>query len=369
MVEIDGRRAIAEGDFPLRALLQVKGTEQDGPSFVVDISVGKIKRWSAQPLPVFIVGVSTMTERFFAKSIDEIVTDDLGGRDPFEIDAKTIRVRLAPVEDLGLTVQEAIRAHYASSRLRLVNVPDVEITGHYFEVIARRDPESTSIPTAVWTVLWKSPPRPQHFATMVTELVRRARGHYARADLEPFLFFFSIFRSLEDRHCNLATARVEVVNPDHPRANELRRHLKMPDGYNVRRDRDLAESREYWQSITMAAATFRGYAEGVGSALDALTTAVFERLREPVVWDDGLDAAFKTITEVWGNQTVAPAECRMLERVLEEQYQCLLEHRLISRNTRNTYSPPAVRDEMLRERETKLRQCLGSWAIVLRNES
>lgn len=80
---------------------------------------------------------------------------------------------------------------------------------------------------------------------------------------------------------------MEVINPDHPRAEKLRRTLEMPHGYNVRQDRDVTESREFWQSITMSPGVFRTYAEGVGLALDALT--------EKVLGND----EFRRIEHVW----------------------------------------------------------------------
>ena len=366
--EVDGRRAIAQGEFPLRALFQVRATGDDTSECVLDIELDQIKRWAAQPLPVFLIGVSTPKERLFAKSIDDIVSEDLSGRDPFEIRTQRARVRPRAVENLGLVMKTAIEKHYAPSRLALSDVSNTEITSHYFEVLSRRDPAGVSIPTAVWDVLWKSPPRPQHFAAMVTELVRRARNQYGRTELRPILFFFNIFRSSEDRHYNVAAARVEVINLDHPRAEELKRTLEMPRGYNVRQDRDVVESREYWQSITMSPGVFRAYAEGVGLALDALADKVLERVRAGEwVWDDALNETFKGIKHIWENQTIAPPECRMLERVLEEQFECLLQHGYIWRNTRGRFDN-STRCEMLGELETKLTQSRGAWAVVLRTE-
>jgi hypothetical protein len=67
-------------------------------------------------------------------------------------------------------MKAAIEKHYAPSRLALSDLSDAEIASHYFEVLSQRDPtDAISIPTAVWDVLWKSAPRPQHFAAMVTD--------------------------------------------------------------------------------------------------------------------------------------------------------------------------------------------------------
>jgi hypothetical protein len=367
--ELDGRRSIAEGHFPLRALIQVRATADDTAELVLDVDIDQIKRWAAQPLPVFLVGVSTPTEKLFTKSIDNIVSDDLGGKDPFEMKTKTARVRLHSPEDLGLTLRAAMHQHYASSQLTLEDVPDSEIKNHYFEVLTRRNPESgVSIPTAIWAILWKSPPRPQHFAAMVTELITQGRWQYERSDPRPMLFFFNIFRSLEDRHNNVAAVRIHVVNPDHPNAETLRQQLDMPGGYKVTRERDVAESRQYFESIAMSPEVFRDYAKEVGPQLDALANEVLARARNGVqIWDDGLIGKFNAAKALWNNETVAPAECRMLEAVLEEQFECLLEHGVTWRNTRNQFAP-AMRASLLRELEIKLQQCVESWAVVLRAE-
>jgi hypothetical protein len=61
--EVDGRRASASGELPLRALFQVKATAEAIDECILDVEVDHLKRWAAQPLPVFVVGVSTATQR------------------------------------------------------------------------------------------------------------------------------------------------------------------------------------------------------------------------------------------------------------------------------------------------------------------
>lgn len=353
----------------MRALFQVRATEHDKSECVLDIKVDQIKRWAAQPLPVFLVGVGTTTGKLFAKSIDEIVVEDLAGKDPFEITTKTVRVRLKATEDLGATVRASIHNHYAAARLDLATMGDSEIKSHYFEVLSRRNPDDgASIPTSIWTVLWKSPPRPQHFAAMVTELKKRARRQYEHVEPRPMLFFFNIFCSAEDRHYDLAAARVDVINADHPRAEELRTVLQIADGYRVRLDRDLPESREYFQSIAVPPEEFREYAKKVGQALDTLTGKVLKRAKNARrAWDDALNAEFTVVNDLWNNQTVGPSECRMLEASLDEYFQCLLRHNVIERNRAQRF-PAAERVRLLEELETQLEQCRGSWSVVLRTE-
>ncbi len=93
-VEEGGRRAISEGCFALRALLQVKGTPRpDGAVFIDDIPLKQIVRWASQPLPVFLVGVrTTAPNAFYAKLIDDVVADDLHGKDPTTLESNTVRL-------------------------------------------------------------------------------------------------------------------------------------------------------------------------------------------------------------------------------------------------------------------------------------
>ena len=56
-----------------------------------------------------------------------------------------------------------------------------------------------------------------------------------------------------------------------------------------------------------------------------------------------------------------------VEAILEEHFQCLLEHKVIERNRANRF-PAAMAAQMLRDLETKLEQCRGSWAVALRIE-
>src|SRR5262245_34344203 len=109
-VEWQGRRAIAEGTFPLRALVQAKGKPSvEGHVFIDDLPVKQIVRWASQTLPVFIVGVATSSPpRFYAKSIDDVIEQDLESRDPTTLTTKTVRVRLPLVADLAALLSTAI---------------------------------------------------------------------------------------------------------------------------------------------------------------------------------------------------------------------------------------------------------------------
>ena len=169
-VEVDGRRNIAEGAFPLRALLQVKATAEAIGECVLDLDVDDLRRWAAQPLPVFVVGVSTANEAYFVKSIDDIVSEDLQGKNVFELRTKTARVRINPTDDVASTIRRTVESHYQALKLTLAGVSEDDRKAHYFEVLSQRDPEPIDlVPTVGWFILWKSPARPQHFAAVTVQ--------------------------------------------------------------------------------------------------------------------------------------------------------------------------------------------------------
>ena len=103
--EVDGRRAAATGDFPLRALFQVKAKAGAVEEFVLDVEIDHLKRWAAQPLPVFVVGVSVPTNHLFMKSVDQIISGDLAGRNLFDLQNQTNKhvIKILPGPRLPLS--------------------------------------------------------------------------------------------------------------------------------------------------------------------------------------------------------------------------------------------------------------------------
>jgi len=367
--EVDGRQAAAIGDFPLRALFQVKATAGAVDEFVLDVEIDHLKRWAAQPLPVFVVGVSVPTNQLFIKSVDQIIAGDLAGKNLFDLQNKTIRARLDATPDLALTVRNAIEHHYESLQLDLSEVTEDEIKAHYFEVLERWQPESFDlVPTVGWFVLWKSAPRPQHFAAMVSELARRARELNRDTHPKPAVFIFHVYRSVEDRHYNLAVARVDVVNPDHPNSIKIREVMEITDGYRVRQDRDVKPMREYMRSKTVTAEEFRRYARSVGPVFDALSNKVIARgASGGIVWDEQLNREFSALDKLWNDGPFAPPECRALDGVLSGYYGCLLSHNHVALRRAKDLQPDVVQ-RLLRDDETRLASFRGAWSVVLRTE-
>jgi hypothetical protein len=367
--EVDGRRAVATGDFPLRALFQVKATTDTVDEFVLDVEIYHLKRWAAQPLPVFVVGVSSPAGKIFVKSVDQIIASDFVGKNLFDLQKKTTRIRLEATSNFASDVRRAIERHYEPLQLNLAQVADDEIKANYFEVLQTRQPEGCElVPTVGWFVLWKSAPRPQHFAAMIAELTRRARQAHIDTRPTPALFIFHVYRSLEDRHYNLAVARVDVVNQDHPKSLTIREVLELKDGYRIRQDRDVKPLREFMQSKTASAEEFRRYALSIGPQFDAMAEKVVARgASGGAVWDEPLQREFSTLDDLSNNGPYAPPECRALEAVLSDYYGCLLSHNHVALRRAKELQPEVV-NRLLRKDEARLVSFRWAWSIILRTE-
>jgi hypothetical protein len=364
--ELDGRQAAATGSFPQRALFQVKATSKPIDELVLDLKVDHLKRWAAQPVPVYIVGVETQAPRFFIKSVDEIIADDLDGKNVFDLNFATIRVRLPATAELGRSVRENIESHYRALRLNLAELPDVEVKSRFFEVLSTRTPEVFDrIPIATWFVLWKSAPRPQHFGAMLAELTRRATEAYRDSHPLPAYFIFHVYRSLEDRHMNLALARVDVVNPLHPKQVKVREVLGITDAYRVRHGRDVDECRSFFQAKTTDAEGFRRYAAIVGAAFDILTKQILSRRNQGrEIWDEALDRELTAADHLWNDGPFAPPECSAIDDFLNKYYGHLLAHNHVARRRANEL-PADTLDRLLRGEESKLAACHGAWQVVV----
>jgi hypothetical protein len=367
-IEQEGRRAIAEGSFPSRALLQVKATSSvDGATFVDDIPLKQIVRWASQPLPVFIVGVTTTPpSAFYAKSIDDIVTDDLKGRDPTTLTAKTVRVRLPLVADLSTLLAKTVQEHHRSMRLVLDGLSETEIEQHYFEVLEKKNPEGWErVPIAGWRVLWKSEPRPQHFAAMLTELARRAGPEYGKTVPRPAYVIFHVYRSLHDMQLNLAVARVDWVDPTHPKAARIAEFLKAVGGFNVRHDKDVAAFREIFRAKMATAEDFALYAEKVGTAFDQITDAILAGPGVVEAWNASLRQQFNDADTFWNEGPLPPVQQTALNEALTVYYRTLLEHEVVAIYRRDKLAPE-VTARLLRQSEAKLRDYRGSWRVFVR---
>lgn len=365
-VEIDGRRASADGAFPYRALLQVKGAgEISSGTFTYDLSVKHIRRWTAQILPLFVVGVDLAGDRFFAKSIDEIVSGDLRGKDPMQLSGATVRVHLPAAQDLPSQLRTAIEEHYRSSQLVLAGLDRDLIEQDYFEVLERKAPEpGLRVPIASWKVIWKSPRRAQHFAAMLTELARLAAEEYASAKPRPAFVVFHIYRSQFDLHRNLAAARVDWVDPSHPKSAEITRVLGAPGAFQQRVDKDLEAMREIFRARTASPVDYREYSTRVGTLLDEVTDTLLAR---PALegWDDQIIARFDLLDALWNEGPDAPVECAQLESMLKAHYHAVFDSYFVSKHRRHAL-PITTLERLLRQSLDRMGHCRGAWRILVR---
>ena len=366
-VECQGRRAIAEGSFPLRALLQVKSSATvQSATFTDDLPLTHIKRWAAQPLPVFLIGVTTaQPSAFYAKSVDDILAHDLQGQDPTTLTTKTVRVKLPSVADLSALLTDAIHEHHRSMQLVLKDLSETEIEQHYFEVLKKKKPETWErVPIASWTVLWKSPPRPQHFAAMLTELTRRAKADCEKTFPCPAFVIFHVYRSLYDVQYNLAVARVDWVNPGHPKAAAIAERMGAPGGLKVRHDRDTSELRDIFRSQTVSEDAFAAYASSVGTAFDRITDAILTGPGGIQAWNDELRRQFKEADDLWNSGPFAPVQYAALAEALSTYNGVLFGHESVA-IYRAPKLTPDVTARLLRDSEVRLRDLRGAWRILL----
>ena len=97
LIELEGRKAVAEGLYPLRALVQVKAHADPSNADIMKVAIPMkaVIRWSAQPWPVFILAVSGReAPSLFMTSLDEVLTDSLQGRDPTLCEQETVTATL-----------------------------------------------------------------------------------------------------------------------------------------------------------------------------------------------------------------------------------------------------------------------------------
>jgi len=365
-IEAQGYEAAAQGSFPLRALVQVKSSEKsDATTFPYDLETKHIRRWAAQPQPVFVIGVALgEPPRFYAKYIDTILTEDLGGQDPMRVTAQTTRVHLPLVPDLPGYLKHEITAHYRASQLILERIPEETIEHEYFEMLDRKAPEAwAKIPIASWTVYWKSPRRPQHLAAVLTELARRAQVEYTKSIPQPAFVVFHIYRSLLDVQRNLATFRVDWVDPSHPKAPDIQRILGAPGGFRMRRDKGVDDTREFFRSRTATPEDFAAYAQTLGAIFDVIADQIMAN-PSAEVWTPSLTDAFRQAEKLWDDGPFAPTEYAQLERALTAEHDALFEHYYVAIYRRDKL-PPVTVTRLLDQSAARLRDYRGAWRLFV----
>jgi len=363
-IEADGRRASAEGSFPYRALVQVKSSRQaDGDTFLHDLELEHIRRWAAQPLPVFVIGVDLAGERFFAKLVDDIIAEELGGQDVMQRTGRTIRVRLPVSTSLGVDLRVRMEGFYRSSQLVLANLDQHRIEQDHFEIV-KREPSEPWARFCGWSVIWKSAQRPQYLAAVLTELARQATHDRAVGPLRPDFFVFHLYRSLFDLQHNIATVRVDWVDPSHPGASKTNRILGAPGGFRWRVEKGIESRREFHRARTINARDYVEYGTEVGTVLDEITELLISR---PVLegWNAPLVARFKEVDKLWNEGPDAPVECAQLEKMITAHHQAVDGSYHVANHRRDALPQQTV-ERLLRESIERMRECHRAWRVIAR---
>jgi hypothetical protein len=259
-------------------------------------------------------------------------------------------------------MKERIESHYEGSRLILEEATEKTIEHNHFEILRRSRLAGSKIRIANWSILWKSPPRPQNLMAVLRELSRRVQQE---RDPRPEYVTFHIYRSLSDIRSNLSVARVEWVDPLGARADYVIKVIGAPGHFKMRYDTGVDETREYLRTLTTNPDEFESFAIEVGSTFDQLTEVILAN-PTPTVWNDELRALFDATTDRYNKGPFAPTEMHALERVLQSYDATLLEHEYVS-VYRSEALGPATTARLLAQTTLKLRHCYGAWRLFLRS--
>ncbi len=331
LIEIEGRKAAAEGLYPLRALVQVKAHSDPSNSDIMKVALPMkaIIRWSAQPWPVFILGVSgRKTPSLFLTSLDEVLTDSLQGRDPALCEQKTVTVNLKLTHTLATSMAFSIKTFTRTLVPDFGDLTKEEIEANHFEILKEQPPTSYQRAVQVgWSILWKSPRRPQFFSAMFRELIKRAKRKYAHSD-KPVEINFHIYRSLRDQQHNMAVAHIDWVNDEDHRFSDLRELFPWAP-YRVRQGHDNDETRKYISGKTATAHEFASCVQRIGTVLDGMTATILqnETTRTYRPWSAELISNLTDTDRIWNEMPQAPIELATAEKFISNYLNALDDNR------------------------------------------
>lgn len=321
LIEIEGRKAVAEGLYPRRALIQVKthSSCSDFNLMKVLIPIKTIIRWSAQPLPVFIVGVcGRESPALFMMSLDEVLTQVLQERDPTTCEQEKITVGLKSAPTLAKTMSIAIEEFSRTLVPAFENLSKEEIDANHFEILKEGAPTIYEKAILVgWSILWKSPRRPQFFSAMLRELTKQAKVKYAQSQ-KPVNLFFHIYRSLKDHQHNMAIAHVDWVDTAHWGLDAVKEIFEWAP-LRVRPGYDNDESRRYIAGKTASAQEFALCVQKIGQLLDSFTATILNneaRDGDRTPWKKELAEALSDVDRAWNEMPQAPIELALVEKFI-----------------------------------------------------
>lgn len=369
LVECEGRKAVAEGLYPRMALIQVKTQSRRSDSELLNVSIllKTIIRWSAQPLPVFIIGVCGRdAPSLFMISLRHVLEDVLQGRDPTMCEQATVTVALKLAPTLAKTMSDAIGDFTRTLIPDFASLTQEEIDANHFEILKEIAPTVYQKVIHVgWSILWKSPRRPQFFSAMFRELTKRALVKYANLE-KPVYVTFHVYRSLRDHQHNMAVAHVDWVNSDHIKFGAVKEAFEWAP-FRVRPGHDNDESRRYLAQKTATVQEFACYIAKVGTLLDGITEKVLRdgvEAKSTVPWDVKLVAALREVDRIWNETPQAPTEFVFIDKFISGYVNALDENRWIRDKETNI-------SQERRERwyQQNIRALVGyycSWPLLLK---
>ena len=328
LIELEGRKAVAEGLYPLRALVQVKAHADPSNADIMKVAIPMkaVIRWSAQPWPVFILAVSGReAPSLFMTSLDEVLTDSLQGRDPTLCEQETVTATLKLTPTLAKSMALAIKEFTRTLVPDFGALTKEEIEANHFETLKEQPPTFYQRAVQVgWSILWKSPRRPQFFSAMFRELIKRAKVKYSHSN-KPVEVNFHIYRSLRDQQHNMAVAHVDWVNDEDHRSSNL--HELFPWAPSrVRQGHDNDETRRYIAGKTATAHEFVSCVQKIGTVLDGATATILQNETTASTcrpWNAELVNILKETDRIWNEMPQAPIELAIVDKFISNYLNAL----------------------------------------------
>jgi len=238
LVELEGYIGQSDvGSGPRIGLLQIKGHEAEAtPAFGESatkrrLDLDHLHRWSAIPLPVFVVAVELVgnTPVFFARSVDKLI-GEIAPEGLAALEQQKITISLPRIDDLPSFLKGEIAEFYSLYAFQLSGLSENVIARNHYEIISAKTP---FVPpqAKVWQknirVLWKGPWRPAHFWATLNHIADQFQEKDGGRRV-PLLATVHVYRSLKDNRDNNAIAHASWLEDKHPASDHLRERINWP---------------------------------------------------------------------------------------------------------------------------------------------
>ena len=375
LVEVGGREASATGNHPRSALIQVKACIQECHNDeinVAGIKTTRLKRWSVQQLPVFIVavsGFSTRQPRFFIRSIDDFLQERFSGTEIRDVQQHSVTVAASSSDSFPESLIDGIDQFHRFVEADLTSANPSEKRNEHYEVVWRSKPNARfqkATPVS-WKVIWRSSRRPAYFNAMMADLYRTAHEAYFELS-SPAYVSFHIYRSQYDLNHNMAVARVHWVDDRHARSAIALDALGKRNPRTEYIETDVGE-REFVESKSMNASGFVSYVENLAPRLDEFATRLLGAESSTKggksFWTDQEIATLNELESAWEATPFPPTEFKVLEDILGGYVHALSGHMIFAGKA--DWNPDGENDRYRRETAEEVRCYYGAWRILLKN--